>query len=146
ASLDVAQRVLHNLSSFTTLLRSQVEQAAFVVLKSADTPSILVETGFISNPHEERRLRSNAYQAQVARAMLRGIKGYFASYRPGTMIAQALVHKVRPGDTLSDIAATYHVSVSQLRKANDLNGNMIRVGQQLHIPVTDDGVQQVASR
>lgn len=145
ASLDVGRRVLHNLDGFTTLLRSQVEQAAFVVLKSPDTPSILVETGFISNPSEERALRSNAYQAQVVRAILQGIKGYFASYRPGTMIAEALVHTVEPGDTLSDIAATYHVSVSRLRKANGLSSSMIRVGQQLRIPSSGGGLQQVAS-
>lgn len=144
ASLDVAQRVLHNLDSFTTLLRPKVEQAAFVVLKSPDTPSILVETGFISNPKEEQALRSKAYQARVVRAILQGVKGYFASYRPGTMVAENLVHTVAPGDTLSDIAAAYHVSVSSLRETNALKGNMIRVGQQLRIPV-DDSLQQVAS-
>src|SRR5699024_2362401 len=104
ASLDVGRRVLHNLGGFTTLLRSKVEQAAFVVLKSPDTPSILVETGFISNPREDRELRTKAYQARVVRAILQGLKGYFASYRPGTMIARDLVHKVAPGDTLSEIA------------------------------------------
>lgn len=145
ASLDVARRVLHNLDGFTTLLRTQVEQAAFVVLKSPDTPSILVETGFISNPREERMLQTSAYQAQVVRAILQGIKGYFASYRPATMIAEALVHTVERGDTLSAIAATYHVSVSRLREINDLSSSMIRVGQQLRIPATGDSLQQVAS-
>src|SRR5699024_8633348 len=86
ASLDVASRVLRNAAGFTSLLRSGVEQAAFVVLKSPDMPSILVESGFVTNPAEARELQQADYQIQLARAILRGIKGYFDSYRPGTMI------------------------------------------------------------
>lgn len=143
ASLDVGRRVLHNLDGFTTLLRTRVEQAAFVVLKSPDTPSILVETGFISNPAEERKLRTAAYQAQVARAILLGVKGYFASYRPGTMIVKGLVHVVESGETLSGIAATYHVSLGRLREENNIEGSLIRVGQKLRIP--SPGLSQVAA-
>src|SRR5699024_9839431 len=101
ASLDVASRVLRNAAGFTSLLRSGVEQAAFVVLKSPDMPSILVESGFVTNPAEARKLQQADYQIQLARAILRGIKGYFDSYRPGTMIANGQVHKVKPGETLS---------------------------------------------
>lgn len=143
ASLDVANRVLNNLNRFTSLHKSDVEQAAFVVLKSPDTPSILVETGFISNPKEERELRSDTYQTRVVRAILQGVKGYFASYRPATMIAKGQVHTVESGETLSGIAASYHVSLSRLREVNGIDGNLILVGQELNIP--PPGLKQVAS-
>jgi N-acetylmuramoyl-L-alanine amidase len=60
------------------LHRGRVEQAGFAVLKSPDTPSILVETAFISNPNEELRLKDDAYQEKMARAILGGLKHYFA--------------------------------------------------------------------
>lgn len=77
-SLKLAKHVLSELSDINDLHRGRVEQAGFAVLKSPDIPSILVETAFISNPHEERRLNSNAYQTKLAKAILAGIKRYFA--------------------------------------------------------------------
>jgi N-acetylmuramoyl-L-alanine amidase len=65
-----------------TLHKAQVEQASFAVLKSPDVPSILVETAFISNPEEETRLNDEAYQDQLARAILGGIKSYLARHPP----------------------------------------------------------------
>jgi N-acetylmuramoyl-L-alanine amidase len=65
-----------------TLHKAQVEQASFAVLKSPDVPSILVETAFISNPEEEKRLNEDAYQDQLARAILGGIKRYIAKHPP----------------------------------------------------------------
>jgi N-acetylmuramoyl-L-alanine amidase len=89
SSLELGSMVLKNLSQMTKLHHSNVEQARFVVLKSPDIPSILIETGFISNPREEERLRSPAYQKQLAQSIVRGINGYFR-YRapPGTWLAQ----------------------------------------------------------
>lgn len=80
ASLDMGNRVLHNLDKSTHLHHHKVEQAAFVVLKSPDIPSILVESGFISNPSEERRLRSGAYQLKIATAIKDGIIAYFKQH------------------------------------------------------------------
>jgi N-acetylmuramoyl-L-alanine amidase len=77
-SLKLAKHVLRELGGINTLHRGHVEQAGFAVLKSPDTPSILVETAFISNPSEEQRLKDDAYQEKMARAMLGGIKRYFA--------------------------------------------------------------------
>jgi N-acetylmuramoyl-L-alanine amidase len=77
-SLKLAKHVLRELSHVNTLHRGFVEQAGFAVLKSPDTPSILVETAFISNPAEEKRLQDEAYQAQLAQSILSGIKLYFA--------------------------------------------------------------------
>lgn len=82
ASLRVGSRVLGYLNKMTTLHTGRVEQARFVVLKSPDIPSILVETGFISNPREESNLTNSAYQRKLAEALLQGIKTYFAEYPP----------------------------------------------------------------
>ncbi len=77
-SLKLAKHVLRELGGINILHRGHVEQAGFAVLKSPDTPSILVETAFISNPSEEQRLKDDAYQEKMARAVLGGIKRYFA--------------------------------------------------------------------
>jgi N-acetylmuramoyl-L-alanine amidase len=77
-SLKLARHVLKEVGQINTLHRGRVEQAGFAVLKSPEIPSILVETAFISNPTEEQRLKDDAYQEKMARAMLGGIKRYFA--------------------------------------------------------------------
>ena len=82
ASLKIGSNVLHGLGRMTTLHNYKVEQARFVVLKSPDTPSILVETGFISNPLEEQRLASSAYQEKLSQAIFDGIYQYFRVYPP----------------------------------------------------------------
>jgi len=77
-SMKLAKHVLNELGGINKLHRGRVEQAGFAVLKSPDVPSILVETAFISNPTEERRLKDRAYQHKMASAILSGIKRYFA--------------------------------------------------------------------
>jgi N-acetylmuramoyl-L-alanine amidase len=77
-SLKLAKHVLKELGGINTLHRGRVEQAGFAVLKSPDTPSILVETAFISNPSEEQRLKDEGYQEKLAHAVMGGIKRYFA--------------------------------------------------------------------
>ena len=77
-SMKLAKHVLNELGDINDLHRGQVEQAGFAVLKSPDIPSILVETAFISNPSEERRLNDPNYQMKIANAILNGIKRYFA--------------------------------------------------------------------
>ncbi len=77
-SMKVAKQVLRELGSINTLHRGFVEQAGFAVLKSPDIPSILVETAFISNPVEERRLSEDKYRDKLAHAILNGVKHYFA--------------------------------------------------------------------
>jgi N-acetylmuramoyl-L-alanine amidase len=87
ASLKIGANVLRYLGRMTTLHNHKVEQARFVVLKSPDTPSILVETGFISNPLEEQRLASSAYQEKLSQAIFDGIYQYFRDYPPrGTQL------------------------------------------------------------
>lgn len=77
-SMKLAKHVLNELGDINDLHRGQVEQAGFAVLKSPDIPSILVETAFISNPSEERRLNDESYQEKLANAILGGVNRYFA--------------------------------------------------------------------
>lgn len=81
-SLKVGRAVLNELGNVNTLHKAQVEQAGFAVLKAPDIPSILVETAFISNPDEEKRLNDEEYQGKMAEAILRGVKRYFAKNPP----------------------------------------------------------------
>ena len=90
SSLQLGNWVLRDLGYVTALHNTHVEQARFVVLKSPDTPSILVETGFISNPSEAMKLTSSAYQTQITQALFNGIKRYFAAYPPYGSYLEAL--------------------------------------------------------
>ncbi len=138
ASLEVADNLLGELKGIGKTHKSSVQQAGFVVLKSPDIPSILVETAFISNPQEEKKLRSKKHQQLVARAMLRGIQEYFGKHPPpGTRLARQYV--VKSGDTLSHIALRHQVSLNRLRGYNGLKGDRLRVGETLRIPPSQGG-------
>lgn len=81
-SLKLGGAMLGEIGSVGKLHKPRVEQASFAVLKAPDIPSVLVETAFISNPDEEAKLRSEAYQVQLADALMRGIGSYFSKIRP----------------------------------------------------------------
>ncbi len=81
-SLRVGNSVLRNIGNFAPLHKNRVEQAGFAVLKAPDIPSILIETAFISNPQEEKKLNDETYQERIAEAILAGIKDYFAKSPP----------------------------------------------------------------
>ena len=91
SSVQLGRMVLADLGRVTSLHNTHIEQARFVVLKSPDTPSILVETGFISNPQEAIKLTSMGYQMQLTEALLRGIKRYFNAYPPYGSYLEALL-------------------------------------------------------
>jgi len=159
ASTSVASRVLKGLKKIGKTHKSGVERAGFVVLKSPDIPSILVETGFISNPGEEKLLRTASYQKKLASAIFNGVDSYFRQYpTPGTIYAKDVEikkldnnsyvaikkqaakktrvtkHKVTRGDTLIGISKKYRVSVSTIKKANRLKSNTLYLGKVLNIP------------
>jgi N-acetylmuramoyl-L-alanine amidase len=140
ASQAVADSVFSSLDSVGKTHKSHVEHANFMVLKSPDVPSILVETAFISNPTEEKRLKDPAWQRKIARTIANGVQDYFyLSPPPGTWIAanrQPVKYRVVRGDTLGEIASRYRVSLYSLRRANGINGDTIRVGSELLIPTT----------
>ncbi len=139
ASMNVAERVLDHLERIGRVHKDEPGQAGFVVLKSPDIPSILVETAFISNPAEERKLRNARHQQRLARAMLRGIRAYWQRKAPVGSVWAAREHVIRRGETLSSIARRYQVNLQTLRSANDLNGDLIRAGQVLRIPARGGG-------
>ena len=84
-SLKLGKAVLGHMGNLNTLHKPRVEQAGFAVLKAPDIPSILVETAFISNPEEEKKLVDPAFQRRMAESLLAGIKGYFGQ---STLYAQ----------------------------------------------------------
>ena len=136
-SIDVADRVLAALQNLGNIHKRKIQSAGFAVLKSPDIPSILVETAYISNPVEEKKLRDANYQQQMAVAILQGLRGYFLEHAPeGTMLAAVSrrKHIITRGDTLSAIAAQYHVSMQKLRDHNGLKSDQVQVGQVLSIP------------
>ena len=139
-SLSLGRDVLEEVDKIAKLHKRKVEQAGFAVLKSPDIPSILVETGFISNPGEAQKLATGAYQDKMARAMQMGIQEWFTTHPPaGTLLAWQRSQRTREyvivsGDTLSEIAERHRVSVSSLKSSNGLKSNTIRVGQKLIIP------------
>jgi len=144
ASLDVGSSVIAELDSVVRVRRNTVQQAGLLVLKSPDMPSILVETAYISNPTEEKKLRDPNHQARLATAILAGVRNYFyTNPPPDTQIAmdvrrsptRQVNHVISRGDTLSQIADRYNVSTAAIRTANRLNNDTIRVGQTLSIPI-----------
>ncbi|HHL45460.1 MAG TPA: LysM peptidoglycan-binding domain-containing protein, partial [Gammaproteobacteria bacterium] len=143
ASTTVAGKVLKQLGEVNKLHKPHVEQAGFAVLKSPDIPSILVETAFISNPKEERKLKSVTHQKKLARAILSGVRSYFRKYPPpGTTLALRSAGEkyiIKRGDTLSTIARRYRVRMDELRHNNGLRDDLLRVGDVLLIPGTLGG-------
>jgi len=139
-SFRVGNTVLDSMGTIAHLHKKHIEQAGFMVLKSLDVPSILVETGFISNPGEERRLRTTAYQRKLANALSQGIVNYFRQYPPPKTLFAAwygkptIEHKIAAGETLSGIATRYGVSLRSIRQLNAIKSDHIRVGQVLRVP------------
>lgn len=139
-SLEAGAYVLKNMGGVARLHKKKVEQAGFLVLKSPDIPSLLIETGFISNPSEARKLSSSSYQNKMARAIFQGIEQYFSDNPPdGTLLAKYgnrvdRIYVVAPGDTLSEIAVRFNVSMRKLKRHNNMSSSKIRVGKKLKIP------------
>ena len=145
SSLQVGSHVLNSMGSFAHLHKRHVEQAGFMVLKSPDVPSILVETGFISNPEESRKLATVAYRKQMAGSVFKGIRQYFYQHPPvGTYVAAQVAggmakdferqHTVVAGDSLSGIATRYGVSAQRLMQHNKMSNTTVKLGQTLKIP------------
>ncbi|MBA0036042.1 N-acetylmuramoyl-L-alanine amidase AmiB [Pantoea sp. BIGb0393] len=158
---DVAVKVLQQLRGITPLHKRLPEHASLGVLRSPDIPSLLVETGFISNAAEERLLGSSAYQEKIAQSIYKGLRNYFLTHplqsipkeenrpldsapavsvasNPATGTVQytgaTQRHTVTRGETLSGIAAKYGVSMATLREMNSLKRDVVWVGQRLKVP------------
>ncbi|MDX1625545.1 MAG: N-acetylmuramoyl-L-alanine amidase [Wenzhouxiangellaceae bacterium] len=138
-SNTAAEAILDQLEHVGRNHRKHVERANFVVLRSPDVPSVLVEVGFISNPNDEKNLGSRQHRQRIAAAIRDGIEEHFRQTAPrGTWFAahrgEPARHVVRRGDTLGTIAQRYSVSLNRLRSANRIDGDVIHPGAVLVIP------------
>ncbi len=142
ASVQLGDSILGQMSKVSKLHKKQVEEAAFVVLKAPDIPALLVETGFISNPQEARKLGDRSYQKKMALAIFNGVTSYFRSPPPrGTLLADKKGeipvfsnYVIRSGDTLSEIAVSNGVGIADLRRVNGLKNDSLKIGQTIKIP------------
>lgn len=136
----LASEVARELAQVTTMHKLKPASASFAVLKSPDIPSILIETGFISNKEEEMLLRQSRHQWKLVRAIKKALLRYFSDHPvPETYYAQIkkkklIQHKVRSGESISAIAAEYGVTQQQLKVLNELSSDRLRIGQVLVIP------------
>ncbi len=136
---DIALEAVKELKKVTKMHKKVPQSASLAVLKSPDIPSLLVETGFISNHAEEQLLNSSSHQKKLASALYQAIYKYFRRNPPeGSYLAKhrVLRHKVKSGESLSLLAKRYRVSLGKLKSHNNLRGDMVRIGQILEIPST----------
>lgn len=140
ASKKLGKTVLREMRKTVRMHKKEVQSAGFAVLKSIDMPSLLIETAFISNPYEAKRLMTRSFQKKMASAIVDGLKQYAKEISPTNRWGDSLyVHyRVQRGDTLSGIAAAYQVSTRTLKKINKIrNANTLYVGKKLKIPVSN---------
>jgi N-acetylmuramoyl-L-alanine amidase len=136
-SFGVANKVISQLKKVTKMHKKTPQNGNFAVLKSSDIPSILVETGFISNHKEERNLTWSKHQQSLANAIHSGIRNYFMAHPLNGSYFAAVGyknHKVRSGESLSVLAQRYNISMAKLKSVNKLKSNDLRIGQTLKIP------------
>ncbi|MCF6264744.1 MAG: N-acetylmuramoyl-L-alanine amidase [Xanthomonadales bacterium] len=138
SSAHAANQVFQSLRKLGKTHKKAVEHAAFVVLKSPDVPSMLIETGYITNPSEEKKLKNRKHQNKLAMAIADGVEQHFRQQSlPGTWIAanrKVSRHIVARGDTLGGIAQRYNISLSSLRQVNRLKSDRLSIGKELVIP------------
>nr|WP_127470981.1 N-acetylmuramoyl-L-alanine amidase [Thiomicrorhabdus aquaedulcis] len=144
ASRKLGNTVLKEMQKTVKLHKPSLQSAGFAVLRSIDMPSLLIETAFISNPEEARKLVNKTFQQNMAKAIGQGLALYVEDTRPRFLdqptVNQPMYvqHKVRKGDTLSSIASSYKVSMQTLKEVNDIkNANQLYVGKTVKIPVSN---------
>jgi N-acetylmuramoyl-L-alanine amidase len=141
-SLVAGTRILESLDGITRIRKDKVQQASLQVLNSPDIPSILVETGYLTNPEEAQRLNTRGFQQRMAAAIAQGVMNYFYETPPeGTLVAWQKANGITPGtytvkrgDNLSEIAERFGLSLAQLKASNSLQSDTIQVGQVLSLP------------
>jgi N-acetylmuramoyl-L-alanine amidase len=139
-SIGVASSVINQLRRITKMHKRIPQHGNLGVLKASDFPSILVETGFISNHSEEQKLISSQHQQHLASAIFQGIRHHFLDYPPKDTLFASIGHKnhkVAKGESLSVLAQRYKVSINELKLLNNLSSGTVLIGQTLKIPRAD---------
>lgn len=156
SSLAVGTSILKRMDKISRLHKKHVGEAAFMVLKAPDIPALLIETGFISNPGEAKKLATPSYQNKMAREIFNGLTEYFYEVPPeGSYIAwkkkgghsmtassgssssaKVTRYTIKRGDTLSGIAAKHRTTVASIRRLNGIKNNSIQVGQKIKLPAS----------
>ncbi|NOR43114.1 MAG: AMIN domain-containing protein [Gammaproteobacteria bacterium] len=138
SSLDIGSEILKQIKTVNRVHKKKVQQAGFAVLKAPNIPSVLIETAFISNPREEKNLRSASHQKKVSKAITRGVNKYFSRKAPpGTWLAESDGdYTVGESDGLHQIARDNNVSEEDLRARNALYADNLKAGQVIKIPVS----------
>lgn len=135
-SHELGRALLGALNEVGALHSREVGRAGFAVLKAVDIPAVLIETGFMTNPVEERDLQQELIQERIAGAIFRGLSTYCdADERCPRRTRDENTYVVAPGDSLRLIAARLGVSVSDLRKENALPSGTLQIGQKLKVPL-----------
>lgn len=139
-SYKVALDLLKELKKIGFINKSKPENASLGVLRSPDIPSLLVETGFISHLSEEKLLATPRHQKKIAQALYKGIRHYFLTHSlqiaPQNKVSHSVMHhKVKKGETLFGLASKYKVSISDIKKANQMKFDVIPIGKTLKIPI-----------
>jgi N-acetylmuramoyl-L-alanine amidase len=137
SSLDIGGEILNEIKTVNRVHKKKVQQAGFAVLKAPNIPSVLIETAFISNPREEKNLRSSSHQKKVSKAITRGVNKYFARKAPpGTWLASySDEHLVADGESMNSIAKKFEIDEKDLRARNALYADNLLAGQVIKIPV-----------
>ena len=144
-SVILGSKILASLDSVAKLRRDKVQAGNLWELRSPDIPSLLIETGYLSNPDEAQKLATRSYQEQLAAAIVDGVMNYFHDAPPvGTLVAWQKENGIKPaaptsyavkrGDSLSEIAQRFGTSLAELKASNQLTSNTIHVGQVLALP------------
>lgn len=140
ASHKLGSAVLGEMGLSVKLHKSSVQSAGFAVLKSINMPSLLIETAFVSNPREAKKLRSDNFQTKMAKSIVRGISKFAKRNANKARWGETLYvnYKVQYGDTLSQIADNYGITTKLLKKINNIKkSNQLYVGRKLKIPVSE---------
>ena len=145
-SIDAASYILNSVGNVATLRKDKAQQGNLWVLRSPDIPSLLIETGYLSNPNEAQKLNTPSYQRRLADGIVNGVMNYFYERPPqNTLVAWqkqngivpeyesigSVVYKVKRGDSLSLIAQRNGLSTRELKDMNGLRNDVIHVGQEL---------------
>lgn len=138
-SYELSNEVIKDMKGITKMHKKIPQSASLAVLTAPETPSILVEVGFISNPQEEKNLMWAKHRERLAESLFTSVTRYFKKTPPdGTLWAkwknaEPIEHKVTSGESLSIIAQRYGVSVKEIKAQNNLSSDLVKIGQKLKI-------------